>query len=126
MDSLSAVPYPVHTVAMDHDGAEMDDLDRMIAAEVARDPHFMRGIEGFDRAAEIIDQLVAARTAAGISQAELARRMGTSRAALNRIETHRQDPGLSTISRYAAYIGYQLDAKRLPRAAAAPTRRGVG
>lgn len=49
-----------------------------------------------------------ARTAAGLSQSELARRMGTNQAAIARLESGRTDPKLSTIDRLNRALGTEL------------------
>jgi DNA-binding XRE family transcriptional regulator len=48
------------------------------------------------------------REAQGLSQQEVARRMGTSQPAVARLEAGLSDPRLSTLERYASAIGYEL------------------
>jgi predicted transcriptional regulator len=62
--------------------------------------------------------LVAARLHLGLSQTEVAARMGTSQSAVARLESGDADVRLSTLERYAAALGQQLDMKlmRSPRA----------
>jgi transcriptional regulator with XRE-family HTH domain len=50
-----------------------------------------------------------ARRASGLSQAELARRAGTSRATLSAYEHERRKPNLETLERLLAVTGYELD-----------------
>src|SRR3954469_12342476 len=57
----------------------------------------------------VIDHLAAARTAAGLTQAEVADRMGTTQAAVAKLETHRHDPRLSTLMRYVAALSEQAE-----------------
>lgn len=47
---------------------------------------------------------------AGLTQAEVARRMGTTQPALARLERGEADPRLSTIERYAEVVGWKLEA----------------
>ena len=49
------------------------------------------------------------RRAAGLSQTELAARMGTSQSSVARIEAGEVDPRVSTLERYAAALGGRLD-----------------
>jgi predicted transcriptional regulator len=49
------------------------------------------------------------RRAAGLSQTEVAARMGTSQSAVARIEAGTSDVRLSTLLRYAEAIGHELD-----------------
>jgi predicted transcriptional regulator len=50
-------------------------------------------------------ELIAARTRAGLSQAEVATRMGTSQSAIARLESGRSPPSLRTLDRYASATG---------------------
>ena len=60
---------------------------------------------GFDRVSidpsELIDSLVRRRRELGLSQTEVAARMGTSQSALARLESGRSDARMSTMARYA-------------------------
>ena len=53
--------------------------------------------------------LVAKRVELGLSQTEVAARMGTSQSAVARLEAGEADLRLSTLERYAAAIGQRLD-----------------
>ncbi|HET6212382.1 MAG TPA: helix-turn-helix transcriptional regulator, partial [Micromonosporaceae bacterium] len=53
-------------------------------------------------------ELVAQRHAAGLSQTDVADRMGTSQPAVARLEAGGVDVRLSTLERYAAVVGVRL------------------
>jgi transcriptional regulator with XRE-family HTH domain len=53
---------------------------------------------------EVVDALVRRRQRLGLSQTEVAARMGTSQSAVARLEAGRSDPRLSTLERYAAAL----------------------
>lgn len=55
-----------------------------------------------------------ARKRAGLSQAELAERAGTSQPAIARYETGRVEPDLSTLSRLATACGFRLELALIP------------
>ncbi len=55
------------------------------------------------------DELAERRRLLGLSQTQVAARMGTSQSAVARIETGGSDVLLSTMDRYAAALGRQLD-----------------
>jgi transcriptional regulator with XRE-family HTH domain len=57
---------------------------------------------------QLVADLTAQRRAAGLSQTEVAARMGTSQSAVARLETGEADLRVSTLERYAAAIGSQL------------------
>ena len=58
---------------------------------------------------ELIEQLARARRESGLSQTELAARMGTSQSAVARLESGELDARLSTLERYAAALGRAVD-----------------
>src|SRR5262252_2091460 len=58
--------------------------------------------------AGLVRELVARRLAAGLSQTEVAARMGTSQSAVARLEAGLTDVRASTLDRYAAALGGQI------------------
>jgi ribosome-binding protein aMBF1 (putative translation factor) len=56
----------------------------------------------------LVADLTAQRRSAGLSQTEVAARMGTSQSAVARLETGDADVRVSTLERYAAAIGSEL------------------
>jgi predicted transcriptional regulator len=61
------------------------------------------------RRQELLADLIAQRHAAGLSQAEVADRMGTSQPAVARVEAGAVDVRLSTLRRYAEAVGRRLE-----------------
>lgn len=57
----------------------------------------------------IAEDLVRRRVSLGLSQTEVAARMGTSQSAVARLEAGTGDVRLSTLERYAAAVGGVLD-----------------
>lgn len=57
----------------------------------------------------LVAELVARRRELGLSQADIAARMGTSQPAVARLESGMADVRLATLERYAAAVGRQLD-----------------
>jgi DNA-binding XRE family transcriptional regulator len=57
---------------------------------------------------ELVGELTAGRHAAGLSQTQVAARMGTSQSAVARLEAGAADVRVSTLERYAAAIGSQI------------------
>ena len=64
-----------------------------------------------DRRRELADELAGRRRALGLTQTEVAARMGTSQSAVARLETGGSDILLSTVDRYAAALGWRLEWK---------------
>ena len=56
----------------------------------------------------LVRELAGRRQAAGLSQTEIAARMGTSQSAVARLESGTADVRASTLERYAAAIGHQI------------------
>jgi ribosome-binding protein aMBF1 (putative translation factor) len=59
--------------------------------------------------AGLVRELVGQRQAAGLSQTEVAARMGTSQSAVARIESGATDTRASTLERYAAAVGGEIN-----------------
>ena len=89
----------------------MDDLDRYIERRKARDPEFRRAWEGGQAEADFRHAVVAARLAAGLSQKELAACMGTSQAAIARLEAGTYHPRIETLLKLAAalHVAFEVD-----------------
>ncbi len=80
-------------------------------SERRHDPVFPGFKELAERRRDLAADLVAVRLELGLSQTEVAARMQTSQSAVARIESGDADVRLSTLERYAAALGRQLDWK---------------
>lgn len=58
---------------------------------------------------EVVADLARRRHQVGLSQTEVAARMGTSQSAIARLEAGDNDVRISTLERYAAALGQQLE-----------------
>jgi transcriptional regulator with XRE-family HTH domain len=60
-----------------------------------------------------LDQILAARKAAGLTQAEIARRIGTTQSAVARLESisAKHFPSLATLHKYATAVGCRVEIK---------------
>ena len=67
-------------------------------------------------AAEVGERVHAAREAAGLSQRELAHRMGTSQAAIDRLESGGVGATLTTLQRVASALGLEVNVELKPTA----------
>ena len=54
---------------------------------------------------ELARELIAARTQAGLTQGEVAARMGTTQSVVARIESGRGTPSMRTVQRFASAVG---------------------
>jgi transcriptional regulator with XRE-family HTH domain len=62
-----------------------------------------------ERRAGLVRGLIEQRLAAGLSQTEVAARMGTSQSAVARLESGATDARASTLERYAAAVGGEIN-----------------
>ncbi|MFJ2028981.1 helix-turn-helix domain-containing protein [Streptosporangium sp. NPDC087985] len=69
------------------------------------DPDVQRENRAIDRDMRLIESLVELRKAQGLTQAQVAERMGRSQPAVSDFERLGGDPHLSTIRRYALAVG---------------------
>ncbi|MGH9116307.1 MAG: helix-turn-helix domain-containing protein [Acidimicrobiales bacterium] len=64
-----------------------------------------------ERRRRLVADLVGGRRLVGLSQTDVATRMGTSQSAVARLEAGPADVRLSTLERYAAAIGRTIDVR---------------
>jgi transcriptional regulator with XRE-family HTH domain len=86
----------------------MDDLDRLIMMRDAREPGYAKRFERESSAFRVGVQLQVAREQAGLTQQQVAERMGTKKSAISRLENNAGDMRLSTLQRYAEAVGHRL------------------
>jgi transcriptional regulator with XRE-family HTH domain len=65
---------------------------------------------------ELLDEILKARAASGLTQAQLAERIGTTQSAVARMENalangRRHSPTIATLRRYAAALGYRVQVR---------------
>lgn len=96
---------PGTTDAVDWDEAREARLAAMTPAERAE---YDAAAADVDLALDLAQLVYDARTAAGLSQTELARRMGTSQATISQIEGGGQVPTVATLAKVARATGQDL------------------
>ncbi len=79
-----------------------------LKARLMEDPEFREEYARADDEYALIEALVRARAAAKLTQAELARRLGTTQSAVARLEGGGVSPSLATLRRYAEATGTRL------------------
>jgi ribosome-binding protein aMBF1 (putative translation factor) len=62
----------------------------------------------------VVGEMIDARQAAGLTQADIADRMGTSQSVVARLENARHMPTFDLVARYAAAIGRRIDIHLVP------------
>lgn len=88
---------------------EIDDLDRTISEWKQQNPElandFDEGYENF----KIGVLFKTSREQAGMTQEEVAIKLGTKKSAISRIENHAEDIRLSTLHKYAKALGKKVN-----------------
>jgi DNA-binding XRE family transcriptional regulator len=87
---------------------------KQVVDKLLKNPAVKAEVEKLNREEfAILDQILAARKAAGLSQAQVAKRMGTQAPAIARLEsslaTGKHSPSLSTLRKYAAALGKRVE-----------------
>ncbi|MGA2851150.1 MAG: helix-turn-helix transcriptional regulator [Terracidiphilus sp.] len=78
-------------------------------ARSLQDPEVKREYDALEQEFAIASELIRARARAGLSQAELAERMGTSQSAIARLESGRTLPSAKTLIRFAEATGSKVE-----------------
>jgi ribosome-binding protein aMBF1 (putative translation factor) len=72
------------------------------------DPDFQRDFDGLAEEFELAAALIKARTEAGLTQDQLAARMGTTQSVIARMEGGKSRPSTTTLQKLAAATGTRL------------------
>lgn len=86
--------------------------DEMVK-EWKEDPAFKQEYEALEVEFSLFDELLRARQEAGLTQAEVAERMGTKASAVARLEagggSKKHSPSVATLRKYAEVVGHRLE-----------------
>lgn len=85
-----------------------DFLDELVDERSASNPSFPQMVEAAYERRRLLRALAARREELGLSQTQVAARMGTSQSAVARLESGEADARLSTIERFSAAVDAQL------------------
>ena len=88
---------------------EMDDLDRFIEEQKRIHPEFAEDLDEGYQNFKIGVLFKVSREQAGMTQEEVAQKLGTKKSAISRIENHAEDIRLSTLHKYAKAIGKKVN-----------------
>ena len=85
----------------------MTKLAALLAKNMAA-PEFAAAYAVADVEFSVIEAMIRARTAAGLTQGEVAARTGTTQSAIARLEGGGVSPTIETLRKYAAAVGKRL------------------
>lgn len=88
------------------------------ARRMKADPAYRKAYDALEGEFALVDALIAARTRARLSQAEVASRMGTTESAVSRLESGRVKPSTRTLERYAKATGHRLQISLVAKSSA--------
>jgi DNA-binding XRE family transcriptional regulator len=88
-----------------------------------RRPAVRKAYDALEDEFALLDEVLSARAAAGLTQAQVAERVGTTQSAIARLEsaTRKHSPSIATLQRYARALGYRVEI-RLVKETRRPTR----
>jgi predicted transcriptional regulator len=78
---------------------------KALRAELLADPDTRAEYAAQADEFEMARELIAARSRAGLTQGEVAERMGTTQSVVARLESGRRAPSMRTVQRYAQAVG---------------------
>ncbi len=85
---------------------------KQVVKRMLRNPAVKAKYQAMEPEFVLLDELLKARNRAGLTQAEVARRMGTHAPAVARLEASlgsgKHSPSVATLRRYAAAVGKKL------------------
>jgi DNA-binding XRE family transcriptional regulator len=86
---------------------------KQMVSKMLKKPSVKAKVEELNRAEfSILDEILAARKAAGLTQAQVAKKMGTQTPAVARLEsslaTGKHSPSLNTLKKYAEAVGKKV------------------
>ena len=80
---------------------------------------FAEAYDALELEYQLANQMLKARTRAGLTQDAVAEKMGTTKSAVSRLEgAGKHAPSLATLKRYAQAVGCELQVKLVPQKAA--------
>ena len=93
----------------------MSDCEKYLA-ERKKDPAFKAEYDALEPEFSIIQAMIDARKASGLTQQQLAEKTGIAQADISKLENGSANPSLRTLRRLAAGMGMQLKLEFVPAA----------
>jgi len=95
----------------------MKSHDAMLA-EWKQDADFKQEYDALEAEFSLFDALLKARNEAGLTQTDIAHRMGTKTSAIARLESgggsRKHSPSINTLRKYAEAVGCRLEVRLIP------------
>lgn len=81
---------------------------KILRKELLKDPEVRKEYERLKPRYELISQLIEARMRKGLTQAQLAKKMGTKQSAIARVEGGNANPSIAFLEKLASALGSKL------------------
>lgn len=82
---------------------------KTLKSKLLADPEVSAEYEALEEEFAIASELIKARARAGLTQQDLADRMGTTQSTIARLESGRKMPSMTSLARYARATGSKID-----------------
>jgi DNA-binding XRE family transcriptional regulator len=87
--------------------------------KVSKRKGFVEAYDALELEYQLANQMLKARSRAGLTQDAVAERMGTTKSAISRLESAaKHAPSIATLKRYANAVGCELQVRLVPQKAA--------
>jgi ribosome-binding protein aMBF1 (putative translation factor) len=86
----------------------------MLRQKLLTDPEVKAEYDRLGPILSVVGEMIEARLAAGLTQADIAARMGTTQSVIARLENARHMPTFDMVARYAAAVDRRLDIHLVP------------
>ncbi|WP_248851004.1 helix-turn-helix domain-containing protein [Thiomicrospira microaerophila] len=86
---------------------QMMTLDKL-KNELMQDPDFKKEYDALEEEFKLIEVLVDMRQKAGLTQEEIAQKIGTKKSNISRLESGTGNPGWKTLQKYAHACGFKI------------------
>lgn len=87
---------------------------QLVFAKARANPAYRSAHKALEDEFALVAALIKARSAAGLTQSELARRMGTTQGVVARLEAGGRQPSTRTLRRFAKATGHRLRIDFIP------------
>ena len=103
---MSEEDLPFRPVTHDH-AAFLEESRKM--------PGFEEAYQALEEEYALVDELLTARSQAGLTQEQVAEAMGTTKSAVSRLEGgSKHSPSVTTLKRYAKAVGCEVEIRLVP------------
>ncbi|MBD3806581.1 helix-turn-helix transcriptional regulator [Sulfuricurvum sp.] len=79
-----------------------------LKTQLMQDPEFKQGYDALDEEFQLIATLIDMREKSGLTQEQIAQKMGTQKSNISRLESGNANPGWKTLQNYAHACGFRI------------------